>query len=421
MNLGILVAEEVFMTRQKKIWVVGQVSALVGAAALSAWLALTAQAAQGPKVLLQAIDINMTDLNEKQTKILERIKKSDATVNWQLTRLNPGALEAADTPIALSLPERATMEIRQAKVAKTDERTHVTWKGEKITESLQLSVVGRSTTGLVYTNDKVYSVEPIGNGLQCVAQLDQRKFKEDHPANFKQIEKKEARKVKAADSASPVVITVLVAYTPKVDQLQADVNALIRGAVDLANTTYANSKINIKLELVATVPVTYVESGTHETDLERFRKKDDGFMDEIHMIRDQKKADVCVLLIDNDQYCGLAAAILATEDTAFAVVHHDCAVKNLSFPHEIGHLQGARHNLEVDPTIDPSYPYNHGYLSQMGNWRTVMAYPTQQQPNRLPYWSNPNVMYMGEPMGTVDKQNNALMLNQSALTVSQFR
>jgi hypothetical protein len=192
--------------------------------------------------------------------------------------------------------------------------------------------------------------------------------------------------------------------------------ALISGAVDIANTSYQNSNINIRLALAYSGLFNYTESGTHEADLDKFRT-DSG----IAQLRQANTADVCVLLIDNDQFCGLAAAILAEKDTAFAVVHHGCAVGNISFAHEIGHLMGARHNLEVDPTIDPSYPWNHGFLSSQ-NWRSIMAYPTAAQPIRVPYWSNPDVKYGTPPIptGTTDKQNNALMLNTSANKISQF-
>jgi hypothetical protein len=258
-------------------------------------------------------------------------------------------------------------------------------------------------------------VEPIGGGLQAVVLLDQSKFKDEHKS-FEEFEKKAITGRKLVRATEKVEIAALVAYTPKVEEAQADILSFINEAVALTNQTYVNSQINIELKLVDTVRVDYTEGDNHERDLEELRK-----MDVIKMHRDEAKADVCVLLVNNAQGCGLAAAILATEDTAFVVVHYDCAIKNLSFTHEIGHLQGARHNYEVDSNLDPTYPYNHGYLSQTGNWRTIMAYPDETHPNRVPYWSSPDVTSEGEAMGSADKHNNARMLNESALTVSEFR
>jgi Metallo-peptidase family M12B Reprolysin-like len=426
-----ILVEIVTMLRVRKIawgWIgLGILGALLLVALLSLKGADVYAGPEGRPFLL-AVDGDKIDLNDKQAKILARIKKSPGTIadSAQLSRIDEDAMPTADTPALIQLPNGGSLKLRAQAVKKGKDPAdgiRVDWMGDRGTENCMLRISRKSATGLIYTKDKVYAVEPLGNGLQVVVQLDQSKFDHEHPKGFADIEKK-PRDKKVGDPKAkigPVVITVLVAYTPKVDELQADVKALINASVDLANQSYINSKVNLRLELVDTVKVDYTESGTHEKDLERFRTKGDGFMDGIHDLRDNKKADICVLLIDNDQYCGLAAAILADADTAFAVVHHDCAVKNLSFPHEIGHLQGARHNLAVDPTVDPAYPFNHGFLSRRGKWRTIMAYPTAEQPNRIPYWSNPNIQFEGEAMGTSDKENNARVLNETALSLSKFR
>jgi hypothetical protein len=275
----------------------------------------------------------------------------------------------------------------------------------------------------------VFSVEPIGGGLHAVTQLDQSKFPADHPKAFEEVEKKASRKgpVKptprpaARADAPPLVLRTLVAYTPKVEQLHVDVGLLIQAAIDLTNTSYLNSKVGLRLELAHAKKLDYQEVDVN-TDLGRFTAKNDMMMDDVHALRDVHRADVCVLLIDTSGACGMAADILAAEDTAFAVVDHGCAVDNLSFPHEVGHLQGARHNPEVDPTAAP-FSDGHGYLSQQGNWRTIMAYPTAQQPNRIPYWSNPDVNHPGstEAMGTAGLHNNARVLNLTAATLTAFR
>ena len=135
--------------------------------------------------------------------------------------------------------------------------------------------------------------------------------------------------------------------------------------------------------------------------------------------RDKGGADLQVLIINKSDYCGLADAILATEETAFAIVHYNCATGYYSFAHELGHLMGARHDEETDPTLPP-FPYGHGYRDHM-KWRTIMAYNCPQSCNRIQYWSNPNVMYGGEPMGIVNRSDNARVLNETATTMASFR
>src|SRR5262249_22892410 len=103
-----------------------------------------------------------------------------------------------------------------------------------------------------------------------------------------------------------------------------------------------------------------------------------------------------------------------------------------SFGHELGHLMGARHDWVADDTNNSPYTYNHGFVMATPTapaepWRTVMAYdcPPPGCP-RVPYFSNPNVNYPagGDAMGVANgpqQANNSLTLNNTALTMANFR
>jgi peptidyl-Asp metalloendopeptidase len=97
-----------------------------------------------------------------------------------------------------------------------------------------------------------------------------------------------------------------------------------------------------KLQLVH----TYQEEGQHFDHLWRFADKDDGYLDEIHPLREKYDADVAILIVDDPTGCGLSTRVFADADEAFAVVHHACALMSYSVAHEIGHLIGARHELQ---------------------------------------------------------------------------
>lgn len=147
---------------------------------------------------------------------------------------------------------------------------------------------------------------------------------------------------------------------PKVAAAFVDVEAFARAAIAETNLNYSNSQVNIHTELAHTYMLDYQESGNHKNNVTKFRKNQDSFMNEVHELRNNYKADVCVLLIDDNKGCGWADQIFATEDRAFAVVHYTYATGNYSFGHEIGHLQGSRHNIEADRDTTP-FRYVRGY------------------------------------------------------------
>src|SRR6185369_9140739 len=90
---------------------------------------------------------------------------------------------------------------------------------------------------------------------------------------------------------------------------------------------------------------------------------------------------------------------------------------------ELGHLMGARHDENHDPSTSP-FSYGHGYEhpSPSPTFRTVMAYAcgSGSCDPRVQYFSNPNVNYVGVPTGTATTNDNARVLNGTAGTIAAF-
>jgi hypothetical protein len=218
-----------------------------------------------------------------------------------------------------------------------------------------------------------------------------------------------------------VTIRVIVAYTAAAAKHYVDIESdLVALAIEEANQSFRNSGIgNVQLELAYTYQTPYVESGTHFEHVFRFADKDDGYMDEVHALRDQYKADVGVLIVDDANGCGLAAEVFARPERAFAVVHHECAANMYSLGHEIGHLIGARHDEALDDSVMP-FSFGHGYVHGK-EWRTMMSYKDSCDGcMRLPIWSNPDVHVHGEPAGD-EKSDNARVISENAARVAAFR
>jgi hypothetical protein len=223
------------------------------------------------------------------------------------------------------------------------------------------------------------------------------------------------------DDANDVIIDVIVAYTPKAASNYTDIKRdLIDLAIEDANDSFRSSSIDhVKLRLVYAYETSYVEEGGHFDHVWRFADKGDGYMDEIHALRDKYRADVAILVVDDPVGCGLATRVYADAEEAFAVVHHECAAASYSFAHEIGHIIGARHDLNLDRVMTP-FPFGHGYVNGK-KWRDIMSYKESCGGcPRLPVWSSPLVKVRGERAGTAEL-DNARVIREQAARVAAFR
>jgi len=229
-----------------------------------------------------------------------------------------------------------------------------------------------------------------------------------------------------ASSSSKCTTNVLVVYTPAAQSAHGNLPLLAQLAVDQANQAYGNSQVNnLRLNLMAARQVSYTETNTWTgglpTDLVRLQAPADGFMDIVHTWRAELGADVVVLITGSlpPNLGGSATSIMANSGNSFAVVLWNVAVGDLVFSHEVGHLQGARHNPEVDPSTSP-YQHGHGAHRPWYNYRTVMSYDCNNGCPRVAHFSNPDVKYNGRKTGDHNKRNNARVLRDTACTVSEF-
>lgn len=222
-------------------------------------------------------------------------------------------------------------------------------------------------------------------------------------------------------SGPKAVIRLIVAYTKAAASHYDDIKTdLIPLAIEDANESFRMSGItNVELELAYAYETDYVESGSHFEHVFRFAGKNDGYMDEVHGLRDKYKADVGILIVDDARGCGLSAGVHVPAQRAFAVVHHECAANMYSLAHEIGHIIGARHDEALDDSKEP-FSYGHGYVSGK-NWRTMMAYKDSCDGcPRVPVWSSPRILIKGLPAGDAES-DNARVITENAARVAGFR
>ena len=223
----------------------------------------------------------------------------------------------------------------------------------------------------------------------------------------------------------PAVVTIDVAvfYTPAARE-EAGGTAEIEAVIDLmiaeTNEAYQASDVHHRLALVARSEVQYTEAGDFR-DLHRFADPSDGYMDEVHAMRDRTGADLVHLVFKHE---GHPFGGVARLGGAFGLTCQDCG--GGTFAHELGHNMGLRHDRYAQlysesglgrgaVTLDPAFGYVNqlGYVNQPGlavsaarsrRWRTIMALPTQCSDayincSGLLRFSNPRQRYNGDLLG----------------------
>lgn len=292
--------------------------------------------------------------------------------------------------------------------------------------------IGNTLTGNIDTVEgEAYQIRYVADVEHTFRQIDRGKFPD------------EATPLPAVPPSGPLAdtcatdppseIDVLVAYTTAA-RTAAGGQSAMEGSVYLAvaetNQSYINSNVTQRLRLVHTVEVAYAESGNFNTDLTRLQNGSDTFMDNVPVLRNTHAADVVSLITETGNACGLgyfmATVSNAFENSAYSVAMRSCATGYFSFGHELGHNMSADHDAANSSGGGP-YPYNHGWFdttpSAGSPWRTIMAYQTSPASTRVKYWSNPSVNYPvgNDPMGDAATADNHRVLNNTALTVANFR
>jgi hypothetical protein len=397
-----------------------------------------------------------TFMTEKQRIMQDRAKSSKAvtTVNMVLAP-PPGAVEYALTkPVSDRELSRIKVPITE-KTVLTITRTSLEVRADMLMWSGTVDGTGMPVTllwwpdgkmtGTIQHDGHIYSIRYMGGDMHAIVEMSEERMPTEHgsmPSRLRTpdprlrdqplIEGEHTRSAavppgepgkrgEVEGAIEKVIIDVIVAYAPKAARNYTDIR---REVVDLsiaqANESFRRSNLgNIKLRLVHAYQTDYVEEGEHFDHVWRFADKGDGYMDEIHGLRDKYHADVAVLIVDDPTACGLATRVFADANEAFAVVHHECAAATYAMAHEIGHLIGARHDLNFDTTMWP-FPYGHGYVND-NKWRDIMS---QREScggcPRLPIWSGPDVLVDGEPAGTIDL-DNARVIREQAARVAGFR
>jgi hypothetical protein len=112
----------------------------------------------------------------------------------------------------------------------------------------------------------------------------------------------------ATSGDSGTLIDLMVVYTQasRVRYGESGIQSKIINAVDAMNAANATSLVSARYRLVYMGEVNYVETGTMYDALARMQDSTDGYMDNVHALRDQYGADIVSLIDEDSNGCGIA-------------------------------------------------------------------------------------------------------------------
>jgi len=415
-------------------------SAVLGACTIALFVAIPLlgqpAADEKSKIVIDEKTRAQVHLTPEQQAVLDKIARSPETVNVSVVGQSARARAEQNGYSRFTLPLDGGKEVvlvRTQPTIKTERG--FTWRGEVEgtgERALLMLWDDGHLSGFFGHEGRVFMVSHAGGEIHSMAEIDPAKMPPDHAPTPESERAGRAAppEPKVAPFAEPdrlaleaktVTIDVMLLYTKNAAaQYIGDPADLLELAIEQANDTFRNSGLdNIRLRLVHTGAVDYDESdGDHFTHLYRL-VDGEGIFKNVRKLRNEKRADIVGLVLHSPTGCGLSTRVGADAEEAYFVVHHACAAITYSLAHEVGHILGTRHDRAVDANERP-LPYAHGHVNGH-KWRDMMSYREGCGGcPRIPFWSNPRVLYRGEPTGT-DASDNARVILEQAERVSNFR
>lgn len=248
-------------------------------------------------------------------------------------------------------------------------------------------------------------------------------------------------------------IGVMVVYTPQAEHWAqtngGGINNVIAVAMANAQLVLDNSQTLMLATLVHSELVSYQESGSSSVDLMRltaspqynpFGNDYAGYMEEVHIWRDQYRADLTAIFTLADDTGGMAWLLVnrfGSPNRAFSMTRVQQAATGYTHIHEMGHNMGLHHhadqNFQPGPTNWTNWPdnnwsagwrwvgHNNARFVSVMSYAGGQYYPDGQNATQVPYFSNPHIMYQGAPTGDQTRADNARTLVEIKHVIANYR
>ena len=390
----------------------------------------------------------------KITRIINSTEEA-FTINFDVNRLQSmitKRIESAVKEIKIDIaPGKTITAVKESVEVSRDDNSTYSWfgktsdgKGEVVFSVRKGRMIGTVTIG----TDR-YTITPEGTHFKVTKEDPEMMVpmgEDTAPSLFKperepQLKLHDSGNDEAVESSAPersvaeaaadgnTTVDVMILYTKAMKQKYGDDTELtIQHLFDLAKKAYADSQSKVKLHLahLQQLPESSTLNDVKPDGNHLNEVASDGY---VGYLRRKYHADMVSVMsrYTGGGTCGIG--LLPTHDrdpmtSAFSIVMVRSASEgsgsycsDMTLTHEMGHNFGCQHDRDHTNAGDDDalYPYAFGY-DIPDEFATIMSY---DRPG-IPYFSNPNLTDKdsGDPIGVVDKEDNARTIRNSRAKIA---
>ncbi len=388
-------------------------------------------------ILLALFGITYTSYAQNNTDLFDYVNNNTQTTfdkvgeKYKVIKINENLLNKPED-IHFVLPDGKDCFVKNS-TNYINENNYNAWAGRIIKDNKIIGFAyfvekSGKTIGKIYTQEQSYMILPEDSTLHYIQELNTVKnegndcftsfFEEEMYEDY--YEQKDSisivtnEKISKFDfpfeNTSKRTLRIAFLYTPEAlnyfnvgsgwEHNGTTIIDHINFYVEELNFVFAFSQLDLKA-VFSFASLTENENPDYsmEDEFKAFRNSSDGRYDEIFDIDPMLNADVSVLLIRKGS--GISGPYWLLGWDKFVVDIEN--LKDLTLPHELGHVLGCEHNIEefsVWGRLTANKFKSYGYANTFGGYRSIMSYAVDgYTTTRMPFYSTPELNFANGARG----------------------